>query len=66
MGAFRMDSKQDLRFFDPDIDVQNQIADHLLGMVARREGEPFDRSKSPAWQLGWAGIELRARRESLC
>jgi hypothetical protein len=66
MGTSRMDSKQNLRFFDRDIEVQNQIADHLLGIVARREGEPFDRTKSAAWQLGWAGIDLGARKESLC
>jgi hypothetical protein len=45
-------------FFDRDIEEQNQIADHIFGMVARRDGEPFDRSKTPAWQRGWAGASF--------
>ncbi len=67
MGTFRLDSKHDLGLFDLDIEEQqDQIADHLFGMIARRDGGPFDRTKSAAWQLGWAGIELGAKRESLC
>lgn len=56
-----MDSDQGRElFFDPDLEEQNQIADHILGMVARRDGEAFDPTKSPAWQRGWAGLELGA------
>ena len=67
MGTFRLDSKHDLGFFDLDIEEQqDRIADHLFGMIARRDGAPFDRTKSAAWQLGWAGIQLNAKRESLC
>jgi hypothetical protein len=60
MDTSRMHSKQDLGFFDPDIEQQNQIADHLLGMVARRDGGRFDPTKSPAWQQGWAGLALKS------
>ena len=66
MNISRLGPEPELRFLDPLNEEQNRIADHLLGTLARRDGEPFDRTKSPAWQLGWAGIELRARRESLC
>ncbi len=59
MDPSGLDSKQDLGFFDPYIEEQNQLADHLLGMVTRRDGEPFERTKSPAWRQGWARIELR-------
>jgi hypothetical protein len=67
MGTPGLDYKQDLEFFDLDIEEQqNQIADHLRGMTARRDGWSFDRTKSAAWQLGWAGIQLGAKRDSLC
>jgi hypothetical protein len=41
-------------FFDHQIDEQNEIADYILGIVARRDGKPLDSSKSAAWQRGWA------------
>ena len=67
MRTSGLDYKQDLGFFDLDIEEQqNQIADHLLGVTARRDGWAFDRTKSSAWQLGWAGIQLGAKRDSLC
>jgi hypothetical protein len=44
--------------FDRDLEEQNQIADHILGMVARRDGKPFDRSRTPAWQRGWVGASF--------
>ena len=52
-------------FFDRHLEEQNQIADHLLGMVARRDGKPFDRSQTPAWQRGWAGASLTNRRPTV-
>jgi hypothetical protein len=48
----------DQTFLDKDLEEQNQIADHILGMVARRDGMPFDRSRTPAWQLGWVGASF--------
>jgi hypothetical protein len=50
---------------DWDVEEQNQIADHLFGMVARRDGKPFDRSQTPAWRRGWAGASLINRRPSV-
>ena len=41
-------------FVDDLIEEQNEIADHILGMVARRDGEELDSNKSDAWQRGWA------------
>jgi hypothetical protein len=45
-------------FFDRDREEQNQIAESILGMVARRNGKPLDRSKTPAWQRGWVGASF--------
>jgi hypothetical protein len=42
------------KFFDRHLEEQNEIADYLFGMVARRDGKPLDRTKSEAWQRGWA------------
>ena len=41
-------------FLDDKVEEQNEIAEHLLGIVARRNGKPMDRTKSFAWQRGWA------------
>jgi hypothetical protein len=38
---------------DQEIDEQNEIAEYIFGMVARRNGEPMDGTKSFAWQRGW-------------
>jgi hypothetical protein len=43
------------------IKAQNEIAEHIFGMVARRDGEPKDKTKSRAWQRGWAGRGLKSR-----
>jgi hypothetical protein len=48
------------RFFDSQIEEQNEIADHIFGMVARRDGEPLDYTKSAAWQRGW--VEAKVHR----
>lgn len=37
-----------------DIRKQNEIAEYLFGLAARRNGQPNDESKSVAWQRGWA------------
>jgi hypothetical protein len=39
---------------DQEIDEQNEIAEYIFGMVARRNGEPVDRTKSLLWQRGWS------------
>jgi hypothetical protein len=39
---------------DQEIDEQNEIAEYIFGIVARRDGQPVDRTKSPLWQRGWA------------
>jgi hypothetical protein len=44
----------ELEFVDGHLEQQNEIADQLLGMVARRDGKPLDKSKSAAWQRGWS------------
>lgn len=36
------------------IKAQNEIAEYVFGMVARRDRRPMDRTKSLAWQRGWA------------
>jgi hypothetical protein len=33
---------------------QNEIAEYILGLVAKRDGKEFDDTKSLAWQRGWA------------
>jgi hypothetical protein len=35
------------------IKTQNEIAEYLTGMVARRDGKPMNRTRSLAWQRGW-------------
>ena len=35
------------------IKAQNEIAEHVFGMVARRDGLPMDGTKSLAWQRGY-------------
>jgi len=39
---------------DLQIEEQNEIAEYIFGMVAKRNGEPMDGTKSFAWQRGWA------------
>ena len=43
----------ELEFVDEHLEEQNDLADRLLGMVAKRDGKPLDQSKSAAWQRGW-------------
>jgi len=38
---------------DLQIEEQNEIAEYIFGMVAKRNGEPMDGTKSCAWQRGW-------------
>jgi hypothetical protein len=40
------------------IKAQDEIAEHIFGVVARRNGEPMDETRSLAWQRGWAGTEV--------
>jgi hypothetical protein len=40
-------------YVDTQVEEQNEIADQIFGMVARRNGEPRDKSKSAAWLRGW-------------
>ena len=44
---------------DQEIDEQNEIAEYIFGMVARRDGKPVDRTKSLLWQRGWSEAEIR-------
>jgi hypothetical protein len=44
----------ELEFVDEYLEQQNEIADQLFGMVARRDGKPLDQSKCAAWQRGWS------------
>jgi hypothetical protein len=37
-----------------EIREQNEIAEYLLGLVAKRDGKELDDTKSLAWQRGWA------------
>jgi hypothetical protein len=37
-----------------EIREQNEIAEYILGLVAKRDGKEFDNTKSLAWQRGWA------------
>jgi hypothetical protein len=39
---------------DQQIDEQNEIAEYIFGIVARRDGLPVDRTKSLLWQRGWS------------
>ena len=47
---------------DHGIEQQNEIAEHIFGMIARRDGKPMDETKSLAWQRGWAEAQERLRR----
>jgi hypothetical protein len=42
---------------DQQVEEQNEIAEHILGMVAKRNSEPMDGTKSFAWQHGWASAQ---------
>jgi hypothetical protein len=33
---------------------QNEIAEYIFGLVAKRDCKEFDDTKSLAWQRGWA------------
>jgi hypothetical protein len=48
---------------DQQIEEQNHIAEYIFGMVARRDGQPADRTRSLIWQRGWseAGSRLPKR-----
>jgi hypothetical protein len=37
-----------------EIREQNEIAEYIFGIVAKRDGKEFDDTKSLAWQRGWA------------
>ena len=65
MGASGRESRQESGFVDLHFEEQNQIADHILGVVARRNGEPFDRTKSAAWQRGWVGLGVSVSHRDL-
>jgi hypothetical protein len=47
---------------DQLIEEQNEIAEHILGMVTRRDGKPMDNGKSVAWRR--VGLRLRPRLRS--
>jgi hypothetical protein len=40
-------------YVDTQIEEQNEIADQIFGMVARRNGLPRDETRSAAWLRGW-------------
>jgi hypothetical protein len=40
-------------YVDHQIEEQNEIAYYIFGMVARRDGESRDETKSEAWLRGW-------------
>jgi hypothetical protein len=37
-----------------EIREQDEIAEYIFGLVAKRDGKEFDESKSLAWKRGWA------------
>lgn len=37
-----------------EIREQSEIAEYILGVVAKRDGKELDDTKSLAWQRGWA------------
>lgn len=47
-----MPDDQDL-YIDTQIEEQSEIADHIFGMVAKRNGEPRDDTRGKAWLRGW-------------
>jgi hypothetical protein len=44
---------------DQEVEEQNEIAEYIFGIVARRDGQPVDRTKSLLWQRGWSETENR-------
>jgi hypothetical protein len=50
-----MEDEQD--YVDTQVEEQNEIAEQIFGMVAKRSGEPRDKSKSAAWLRGWDGTQ---------
>jgi hypothetical protein len=44
---------------DQQVEEQNEIAEHILGIVAKRNGEPMDGTKSFAWQRGYGEAQER-------
>lgn len=38
---------------DTQIEQQSEIAEHIFGIVAKREGKPRDERRSTAWLRGW-------------
>jgi hypothetical protein len=45
--------EEEREYVDTQIEEQNEIAEHIFGMVARRNGEPRDATRSEAWLRGW-------------
>jgi hypothetical protein len=41
-----------------EVREQNEIAEYILGFVAKRDGKEFCDTKSAAWQRGWAGATM--------
>ena len=37
-----------------EIREQNEIAEYILGLVAKRDGKEYDDTRSIAWKRGWA------------
>jgi hypothetical protein len=42
-----------------NIKEQDEIAEYIFGIVAKRDGKEFDDTKSLAWQRGWASSPNR-------
>jgi hypothetical protein len=60
IDSVRMTTEKLLRDFATTgqvIEEQNEIAQYIFGIVARRDGNPMDRTKSLAWQRGWAEVQ---------
>jgi hypothetical protein len=43
----------EMEYVDTQIKEQNEIAEHIFGMVAKRDGKPRDETTSAAWLSGW-------------
>jgi hypothetical protein len=39
-------------YVDTQVEEQNEIAEQIFGMVAKRIGDPRDKSRSAAWLRG--------------
>jgi hypothetical protein len=46
---------------DQQFREQDEIAEYIFGIVAKRDDKPMDRTKSFAWQQGWVTQKMPSR-----